>query len=81
MEIIQAKTKAEIEGIKEVLDFIDNGYMLLFSGGESGHMFLKLKHYRNGRIISVKITYTYYQISSRGKILKTKFVPYQLISD
>ena len=63
-------TKAQVDGIKELIDLCRNGYQVLF-GAElySGRKY-KLRHSRNGRTLMVTILRYCYSIKEGDRILK-----------
>lgn len=81
MELIKAKTKAEVEALKECFDLIHNGYFILWSAGKQGDMWMKFKHSRNGNILSINVRYDGYDICKMGKKIKSVSMPVELISN
>ena len=81
MILIEPKTKCEVDAIKECIDLLHNGYFIMFSAGESGSMYYKFRHSRNGRILSVKIYFDHYEIWEGSKALKCVEYPEELVSD
>ena len=63
-------TKAQVDGIKELVDLTRNGYQVLFSSTLSGTRVYKLHHSRNGRTLMVGIGRYIYTIKEGEKILK-----------
>ena len=64
------KTKAQVDGIKELVDLTHNGYRVVFSAEVYGTRVYKLKHSRNGRTLMVGIGRYIYTIKEGEKILK-----------
>lgn len=63
-------TKAQVDGIKELVDLTHNGYKVLFSSTLYGTRIYKLHHSRNGRTLMVGIGRYIYTIKEGEKILK-----------
>ena len=63
-------TKAQVDGVKELIDLCRNGYQVVF-GAElySGRRY-KLRHYRNGRTLMVTILRYSYTIKESDRVLK-----------
>lgn len=74
MQLIMPKTKCEVDAIKEVIDLLHNGYTDMFSCGYFNGIIYKLRHRKNGRILTVKIMPQYYEIKEKGEVIKR--VPY-----
>ena len=63
-------TKAQVDGVKELVDLTRNGYQVLFSSTLYGTRIYKLHHSRNGRTLMVGIGRYIYTIKEGEKILK-----------
>lgn len=63
-------TKAQVDGVKELIDLCHNGYQVLFSSMLYGTRIYKLHHSRNGRTLMVGIGRYIYTIKEGEKILK-----------
>lgn len=63
-------TKAQVDGVKELVDLTRNGYQVLFSSTLYGTRVYKLHHSRNGRTLIVGIGRYIYTIKEGEKILK-----------
>ena len=63
-------TKAQVDGVKELVDLKRNGYRVLFSSTLYGTRIYKLHHSRNGRTLMVGIGRYIYTIKEGEKILK-----------
>ena len=63
-------TKAQVDGVKELVDLTRNGYQVLFSSTLYGTRVYKLHHSRNGRTLMVGIGRYIYTIKEGEKILK-----------
>ena len=63
-------TKAQVDGVKELVDLTHNGYEVLFSSTLYGTRIYKLHHSRNGRTLMVGIGRYIYTIKEGEKILK-----------
>lgn len=63
-------TKAQVDGVKELIDLCRNGYQVVFSSNLYGTQIYKLKHSRNGRTLMVGIGRYIYTIKEGEKILK-----------
>lgn len=63
-------TKAQVDGVKELIDLCRNGYQVLF-GAElySGRRY-KLRHSRNGRTLMMTILRYSYTIKEGERVLK-----------
>lgn len=63
-------TKAQVDGVKELIDLCRNGYQVVF-GAElySGRRY-KLKHSRNGRTLMMTILRYSYTIREGERVLK-----------
>lgn len=81
MELVKAKYKGEVEGIKECIDLLHNGYFILFSSGADNDMYYKLRHRSNGRMLSMRINKHGYTIKEGLRLVKKRIVPVALISD
>lgn len=66
-------TKAQVDGVKELIDLCRNGYQVLF-GAElySGRQY-KLRHSRNGRTLMVTILRYSYSIKEGERVLKSVY--------
>lgn len=63
-------TKAQVDGVKELIDLTDNGYYVVFSATLHGFRVYKLHHSRNGRTLMVSIGRYIYSIKEGEKLLK-----------
>ena len=63
-------TKAQVDGIKELIDLCRNGYQIVFGATLVSGRKYKLRHSRNGRTLMVTIFRYYYTIEEGKKILK-----------
>lgn len=63
-------TKAQVDGVKELVDLTRNGYQVLFSSTLYGTRVYKLHHSRNGRTLMVGIGRYIYTIKEGERILK-----------
>lgn len=63
-------TKAQVDGVKELVDLCRNGYQVLFSSTLYGTRIYKLHHSRNGRSLMVGIGRYIFTIKEGEKILK-----------
>lgn len=63
-------TKAQVDGVKELIDLCNNGYVVVFSATLYGTRVYKLHHSRNGRTLMVGIGRYIYTIKEDEKILK-----------
>lgn len=81
MELVSPKYKGEVEGIKECVDLLHNGYTILFSSGSVGSMYYKLRHQSNGRTLSMVISKDGYTIKEGLRLVKKRTVPVALVSD
>lgn len=64
------KTKAQVDGIKELIDLCRNGYQVVFGATLVTGRKYKLRHSRNGRTLMVSIYRYSYSIEEGKKILK-----------
>lgn len=63
-------TKAQVDGVKELVDLCRNGYHVVFSSTLYGTRIYKLRHSRNGRTLMVGIGRYTFTIKEGDKILK-----------
>jgi len=63
-------TKAQVDGIKELIDLCRNGYQVLYGATLVTGRKYKLRHSRNGRTLMVSIFRYSYSIEEGKKILK-----------
>lgn len=63
-------TKAQVDGIKELIDLCRNGYQVVFAATLVTGRKYKLRHSRNGRTLMVSIFRYSYSIEEGKKILK-----------
>ena len=63
-------TKAQVDGVKELIDLCRNGYLVCHSSEVYGIRYYKLRHSRNGRTLMVDIGRYIYTIREDKKILK-----------
>lgn len=81
MELVSPKYKGEVEGIKECIDLLHNGYTILFSSGSVGSMYYKLRHHSNGRTLTMVISKDGYTIKEGLRLVKKRTMPVALVSD
>lgn len=55
---------------KEFCDLLDNGYNFLFNSHVNGENYIKLRHQRNGRCLSIIEDKSKWMIREKGKTLK-----------
>ena len=63
-------TKAQVDGIKELIDLCRNGYQVVFGATLVTGRKYKLRHSSNGRTLMVSIFRYSYSIEEGKKILK-----------
>lgn len=63
-------TKAQVDGVKELIDLCHNGYMINFSSKIQTAVVYGLRHQRNGRKLTMFIGSYHYSISENGKRIK-----------
>ena len=63
-------TKAQVDGVRELIDLCRNGYQVVFGATVYTARQYKLKHSRNGRTLMVSICRYSYSIKENGKVLK-----------
>jgi hypothetical protein len=63
-------TKAQVDGVKELVDLTRNGYRVLFSSEVYGTSIYKLHHSRNGRTLMVGIGRYIFTIKEGERIWK-----------
>ena len=63
-------TKAQVDGVKELIDLCRNGYQVVFGATLVTGRKYKLRHSRNGRTLMVTIFRYSYSIEEGKKILK-----------
>lgn len=66
-------TKAEVDGVKELIDLTRNGYVVTFSNKIMTACAFGLRHQRNGRKLTFFIGKYHYQIKEDGRVIKTVF--------
>lgn len=63
-------TKAEVDGVKELIDLTHNGYVVTFSSKIMTACAFGLRHQKNGRKLTFFIGKYHYQIKENGKVIK-----------
>ena len=63
-------TKAQVDGVKELIDLCRNGYQVLFGANLYSGRRYKLRHSRNGRTLMVTILRYSYTIKENDRVLK-----------
>lgn len=63
-------TKAEVEALLECFDFIRNGYVQVIDYNVAGIWIIKMKHKRNGAMLSICIIKSSYTIFKDNKLVK-----------
>ena len=63
-------TKAQVDGIKELIDLCRNGYRVVFGATLCTGRKYKLRHCRNGRTLMVSILRYSYTIKEDERVLK-----------
>lgn len=63
-------TKAEVEALLECFDFLRNGYVQVIDYNAAGVWVIKMKHSRNGAMLSICILKSSYTIFKDDKLLK-----------
>ncbi len=63
-------TKAQVDGVKELIDLCRNGYQVVFGSTLFTGRIYKLKHARNGRTLMVTICSYSYSIKEGDKVKK-----------
>lgn len=63
-------TKIQVEGLREALDFLHNGYLERSSGNLGNIIYLILQHRSNGSRIRVYLYPTQLLIKRDGKVVK-----------
>ena len=63
-------TKAEVEALLECFDFLRNGYVQVIDYNVAGVWIIKMKHGRNGAILSINILKSSYVIFKNDKLVK-----------
>lgn len=63
-------TKAQVDGVAELIDLCRNGYQVLFGADLYTGRKYKLRHSRNGRTLMVTILRYSYSIREGGRLLK-----------
>lgn len=81
MILINPTTKGEVYGIREVVDLMHNGYYILWSSGTEGNMSYRLRHPKNGRILTAHVRYDRFTLREGYKVLKDVILPLEVISD
>lgn len=73
MKLIKATTKCEVDAVRDCIDLIDNGYIVLFSCSVPNGTFIRLRHRKSARILSLLIYPQRYLLRENGKVLKEVF--------
>lgn len=63
-------TKAQVDGVKELIDLCRNGYQVVFGADLYSGRRYKLRHSRNGRTLMVTILRYSYTIREGERVLK-----------
>lgn len=63
-------TKAEVEALLECFDFLRNGYVQVIDYNVAGVWIIKMKHGRNGAMLSINILKYSYVIFKNDKLVK-----------
>lgn len=63
-------TKAQVDGVKELIDLCRNGYNVVFGATIFSGRTYKLRHSRNGRTLMVNIYRYSYAIKEGERVLK-----------
>lgn len=63
-------TKAQVDGVKELIDLCRNGYKVVFGATIFSGRTYKLRHSRNGRTLMVNIYRYSYAIKEGERVLK-----------
>lgn len=63
-------TKAEVEALLECFDFLRNGYVQVIDYNVAGVWIIKMKHGRNGAMLSINILKSSYVIFKNDKLVK-----------
>ena len=63
-------TKAQVNGVKELVDLCRNGYQVLFGADLYSGRRYKLRHSRNGRTLMMEILRYSYTIREGERVLK-----------
>lgn len=63
-------TKAQVDGVKELIDLCRNGYQVVYGADLYTGRRYKLRHSRNGRTLMVTILRYSYTIKENGSVLK-----------
>lgn len=63
-------TKAQVDGVKELIDLCRNGYQVVFRAELYSGRRYKLRHSRNGRTLMVTILRYSYTIKEGERVLK-----------
>ena len=69
-------TKAEVEALLECFDFLRNGYVQVINYNVAGVWIIKMKHGRNGAILSINILKSSYVIFKNDKSALVKFLSF-----
>lgn len=64
-------TKAEVDGVKELIDLTHNGYVVTFSSKILTACAFGLRHRKNGRKLTFFIGKYHYQIKENGRVIKS----------
>ena len=68
-------TKAEVEALLECFDFLRNGYQQLIDFNRNGLWIIRMKHKKNGCVLTVLIRACEYMILRNGRISKNVAYP------
>ena len=63
-------TKAQVDGVRELIDLCRNGYQVVFGATLYTGRQYKLRHSRNGRTLMVSILRYSYSIKEDERVLK-----------
>lgn len=63
-------TKAQVDGVKELIDLCHCGYVVKFSSKMITAVAFGLQHSRNGRRLTMFIGSFHYRLTENGKVLK-----------
>lgn len=63
-------TKAQVDGVKELIDLCRNGYQVVWGANLYSGRRYKLRHSRNGRTLMVTILRYSYTIKENDRVLK-----------
>lgn len=68
-------TKAEVEALLECFDFLRNGYKQLIDFNRNGLWIIRMKHQKNGCVLTVMIRACEYMILRNGRLSKNVAYP------